>query len=104
MEQTRQPQSKAFLVLLLILTHATCLIHCRVLPSSPSPSLAPAPGSVVGGAKPRWGSIPATCHSKCNQCRPCVRVEVSIKTLTMQQNEYYPIAWKCMCHNTIFSP
>ncbi|KAK7308110.1 hypothetical protein VNO77_41706 [Canavalia gladiata] len=112
MEQTPKPKPLFVPLLFLILTH-TCLVHSRNLPTSPSP----APASIDlttytrslnthegRKAKPSLGSFPATCHSKCNQCRPCVPVEVSIRTMEEEQNQYYPIAWKCMCQSNIFSP
>ncbi|KAL2986931.1 hypothetical protein AAZX31_11G001600 [Glycine max] len=55
-------------------------------------------------ANPRLGSFPATCQPKCNQCKPCVPVEVTIKTMAEEENEYYPIAWMCTCQSNIFSP
>ncbi|BAU00841.1 EPIDERMAL PATTERNING FACTOR-like protein [Vigna angularis] len=99
----------AFHILLILLNHA-CLLHSRNLPTSPSPAPAGiAPARSLNPhegrkANPRLGSFPATCQTKCNQCKPCVPVEVTIKTTAEEENQYYPIAWKCMCQSNIFSP
>ncbi|GKV26481.1 hypothetical protein SLEP1_g35771 [Rubroshorea leprosula] len=50
------------------------------------------------------GSLPVACHAKCNQCKPCIPIEVSIQAMEVQENEYYPLVWKCICQKTIFSP
>ena len=54
--------------------------------------------------KPIKGSYPATCHLKCNECRPCVPIQVSVRTMTVEENQYYPMVWKCMCQSKLFSP
>ncbi|RDX99026.1 EPIDERMAL PATTERNING FACTOR-like protein 8, partial [Mucuna pruriens] len=112
MEQTAKP--KAFIVILIIILNYTCLlVHSRNLATSPSPepaSIGPATYARTlkphegRKANPRLGSFPATCQTKCNQCKPCVPVEVTIRTMAEEENQYYPIAWKCMCHSNIFSP
>ncbi|XP_057443934.1 EPIDERMAL PATTERNING FACTOR-like protein 5 [Lotus japonicus] len=125
MEPTPKKPKAALIVflflLLLILNNHTCQVHSRNLAIANSPSHAPGPATATATYKnkrsfdgrirkanpiPRQGSFPATiCHSKCNQCRPCVPVEVSIRTtMVVEENQYYPIAWRCMCHTNIFSP
>ncbi|KAL2349545.1 hypothetical protein Fmac_003545 [Flemingia macrophylla] len=112
MEQTSKP--KALIVpIIIIIINNTCLVHSRNMATSPSPapesitpaiytrSLSPREGRK---GNPRLGSVPATCQTKCNQCEPCVPVEVTIKTMAEEENQYYPIAWKCMCQSNIFSP
>jgi len=39
-----------------------------------------------------------------NQCNPCLPVEVSIRAMELEEEEYYPQVWKCICHDNIFSP
>ncbi|KAH1164518.1 hypothetical protein AAZX31_01G227800 [Glycine max] len=112
MEQTAKPN--AFIVIIIIiLIHIICQVHSRNMATSPSPAPASiAPETYARSLKPheerkanpRLGSFPATCQTKCNQCKPCVPVEVTIKTVAEEENEYYPIAWKCMCQSNIFSP
>ncbi|ESW29206.1 hypothetical protein PHAVU_002G051900 [Phaseolus vulgaris] len=111
MEVAAKPTALTVIILIL-LNHASQL-HSRNLSTSPSPapeSVAPAtykrslnPHEGRKG-NPRLGSFPATCQTKCNHCKPCVPVEVTIKTMAEEENKYYPIAWKCMCQSNIFSP
>ncbi|KAI4295766.1 hypothetical protein L6164_035776 [Bauhinia variegata] len=110
----RKPRPKKLLVsLLLSILSLTWLVHSRNLASSPSPAsasvgVAPKSNSLNPfrgkRQKAMRGSFPATCHSKCNQCRPCVPVEVSIRTIEVEEYHYYPMVWKCMCRSFIFSP
>jgi len=95
MEVAAKPTPLIAIHIILILLNHVYLVHSRNL--SPSPSPAPF-------RNPRLGSFPAACQTKCKQCKPCVPVEVTIKTMAEEENEYYPIAWKCMCHSNIFSP
>ncbi|KAF2294449.1 hypothetical protein GH714_011510 [Hevea brasiliensis] len=57
-----------------------------------------------GPGKAMKGSFPAKCHSKCNQCKPCKPVQVSVPAMELKENEYYPQVWKCICGEDIFSP
>ncbi|CAJ1924660.1 unnamed protein product [Sphenostylis stenocarpa] len=103
MDPTAKPRALIHVLLILILLDHACLIHSRNLANSP----APAPASIGPSTyekslnphegrktNPQLGSFPATCQTKCNQCKPCVPVEVTIKTMAEEENQYYPIAWK----------
>ncbi|KAF2294442.1 hypothetical protein GH714_011441 [Hevea brasiliensis] len=57
-----------------------------------------------GPGKAMKGSFPAKCHSKCNQCKPCKPVQVSVPAMELKENDYYPQVWKCICGEDIFSP
>ncbi|XP_050212254.1 EPIDERMAL PATTERNING FACTOR-like protein 5 [Mercurialis annua] len=89
----------------IIISHCL-LVHSRELAQySHSPS--PAPAMVIGkGRNGRAkGSYPAKCHLKCNQCKPCMPIEVSIRSMELQEKDYYyPQVWKCLCGDYIFSP
>lgn len=81
--------------------------------------------------KKRLGSTPPSCHNKCNQCHPCMAVQIptllshnriqpglnrvrdngghydSSKPLTAanyKYSNYKPIGWKCSCDDHFFSP
>ncbi|KAA0036313.1 EPIDERMAL PATTERNING FACTOR-like protein 1 [Cucumis melo var. makuwa] len=75
--------------------------------------------------KTRLGSTPPSCHNKCNECHPCMAVQVpsmpgrasrldSSSALPMrffdsssQGNRYSfykPLGWKCRCGNHFFNP
>lgn len=75
--------------------------------------------------KTRLGSTPPSCHNKCNECHPCMAVQVpsmpgrasrldSPSALPMrffdsssQGNRYSfykPLGWKCRCGNHFFNP
>ncbi|OAY45413.1 EPIDERMAL PATTERNING FACTOR-like protein 4 [Manihot esculenta] len=104
-----------FIVILLfiILIHSST-VHSRAL--APSPSPAPVGGEPEAGGlnlsngrggsgKTMRGSFPAECHFKCNQCKPCMPVQVSVPAMEFKENdEYYPQVWKCICGEDIFSP
>ncbi|CAK9137501.1 unnamed protein product [Ilex paraguariensis] len=77
--------------------------------------------------KTRLGSTPPSCHSKCNQCHPCMAVQVPTlpshnpvqpgPRLTIP-NDYYdpspsssnkysnykPLGWKCRCGDHFYNP
>lgn len=59
---------------------------------------------VNGGAGA--GSSPPRCISRCANCTPCKPVRVPVKpgTPRLQPSEYYPEAWRCMCHNKLYMP
>ncbi|OIW18123.1 hypothetical protein TanjilG_22321 [Lupinus angustifolius] len=81
--------------------------------------------------KNRLGSIPPRCHNKCNDCHPCMAVQVPslpsheqqlqpdlTKKDTMEEDmfdpssqvnnnrysNYKPLGWKCHCGNHFFDP
>ena len=77
--------------------------------------------------KNRLGSIPPSCHNKCNECHPCMAVQVPTlpnhdpvqpdltKTSAMEgsfrtsllgnrYSNYKPLGWKCHCGDHFFNP
>ncbi|KAL5175610.1 EPIDERMAL PATTERNING FACTOR-like protein 1 [Glycine soja] len=78
--------------------------------------------------KNRLGSIPPSCHNKCNDCHPCMAVQVPTlpshdsnppdltKTAAMatflnpsspqgnRYSNYKPLGWKCHCGDHFFNP
>ncbi|GMY11387.1 EPIDERMAL PATTERNING FACTOR-like protein 1 [Fagus crenata] len=75
--------------------------------------------------KNRLGSTPPSCHNKCNECHPCMAVQVptmpshvpvqpGLTRLTQTnpteffdpspQTNYKPLGWKCRCQDHIFNP
>nr|DAD41090.1 TPA_asm: hypothetical protein HUJ06_015413 [Nelumbo nucifera] len=78
--------------------------------------------------KTRLGSTPPTCHNKCNECHPCIAVQVPTlpernryppsfgRTNPMGYLEsspsaggrkfanYKPLCWKCRCGSRLFNP
>lgn len=83
--------------------------------------------------KTRLGSTPPSCHNKCNQCHPCMAVQVPSLTTrngrvqpglsrkgTVDPLDYYdlttpspvgnkysnykPLGWKCRCRNHFYNP
>eukprot|EP00249_Psilotum_nudum_P006147 c19491_g1_i3 orf=726-1154(+) len=75
----------------------------------------PEKGTKAMDQKAKIGSKPPSCGSKCNLCRPCVRVKITLppsrgsavesnkqryeNTITNleQQSPYYTLVWKCRC-------
>ncbi|KAE8645843.1 hypothetical protein Csa_017281 [Cucumis sativus] len=81
------------------------------MPPSPPPPEGEGVGSHKGVYKRRHkrkGSFPGVCDSKCNKCKPCKLVQVSVRSnMDLVENnniEYYPQVWRCMCHHNIFFP
>lgn len=80
------------------------------------------------GDKSRLGSTPPSCHNKCNQCHPCMAVQVTtppshsrvqphlsrpaITPLDYNDpsagkkyySNYKPLGWKCRCNNHFYNP
>ncbi|KAI9165921.1 hypothetical protein LWI28_022894 [Acer negundo] len=71
--------------------------------------------------KTRLGSMPPSCHNKCNQCHPCMAVQVPTlprqerlrpghmefvdpSLLTNKYSNYKPLGWKCRCNGHFFNP
>ncbi|KDP44490.1 hypothetical protein JCGZ_16323 [Jatropha curcas] len=103
-------RTMAFLLIILILSF---IVNSLELAHSPSPApmgeeliMAKELNLYRGRArKAMRGSFPARCHSKCNKCRPCMPVQVSIRAMELKEKEYYyPQVWKCICGDGIFSP
>ncbi|KAI3462081.1 hypothetical protein Pfo_018744 [Paulownia fortunei] len=68
--------------------------------------------------KARLGSTPPSCHNKCNQCHPCMAVQVPTMPRHHQEtplhysdsspgntySNYKPLGWKCRCGGNFFNP
>ncbi|XP_039003825.1 EPIDERMAL PATTERNING FACTOR-like protein 1 [Hibiscus syriacus] len=89
------------------------------------PANSPAPGSSFE-EKTRLGSIPPSCHNRCNGCHPCMAVQVPTSpgshhdrfkpgaavTSPMQffdpsgnqYSNYKPLGWKCSCGDHFYNP
>ncbi|WJX47537.1 hypothetical protein P8452_34212 [Trifolium repens] len=82
------------------------------------------PRELLFEEKNKLGSMPPSCHSKCNECHPCMAVQVpSLPTHdsippkvsamkkwlnpSLQGNmysNYKPLGWKCHCGDHFFNP
>ncbi|GAA0155378.1 hypothetical protein LIER_13122 [Lithospermum erythrorhizon] len=77
--------------------------------------------------KSRMGSTPPSCHNKCNNCHPCMVVQVptmpgrgrvqphagramtleyfdSSPSSTTRYSNYKPLGWKCRCDDHLYNP
>ncbi|GFP83686.1 epidermal patterning factor-like protein 1 [Phtheirospermum japonicum] len=91
-------------------------------------------GFVVAAEKTRLGSTPPSCHNKCNQCHPCMAVQVptlpshnrlqpsstaagqekplgyfesplaSSSSAGNRYSNYKPLGWKCRCDGHFYNP
>ncbi|KAM5577192.1 EPIDERMAL PATTERNING FACTOR-like protein 1 [Rosa sericea] len=101
------------LLLLLLLSPASCFTSLRGL---------------LFAEKARLGSTPPSCHNKCNQCHPCMAVQVPTMPsrdlvrpvgksrpakptmffdpshLDNRYSNYKPLGWKCHCGDHFFNP
>ncbi|XP_042495349.1 EPIDERMAL PATTERNING FACTOR-like protein 1 [Macadamia integrifolia] len=106
------------------------LLHLLLSPAScvsqQLPSLAPQ-GLLIED-KTRLGSTPPSCRNKCNECHPCIAVQVptipshdrvqpglrrakpvdllvsSPSKDDVKYSNYKPVGWKCRCGNLLFNP
>ncbi|XP_008234219.1 PREDICTED: EPIDERMAL PATTERNING FACTOR-like protein 1 [Prunus mume] len=115
------------LYLLFKATRAIMLLHFLLL----SPASCFSTHSLRGllfEEKTRLGSTPPSCHSKCNQCHPCMAVQVptipshdrvetgmtrsfpmmffdpSHPGTNNKYSNYKPLGWKCHCGDHFFNP
>ncbi|KAK3211289.1 hypothetical protein Dsin_015995 [Dipteronia sinensis] len=105
----------SFLLLLLLFT-LTIAVSCFNHNSSPN-----SPRDLLFEEKTRLGSMPPSCHNKCNQCHPCMAVQVPTlprqerlrpghmefvepSLLTNKYSNYKPLGWKCRCNGHFFNP
>ncbi|XP_027367267.1 EPIDERMAL PATTERNING FACTOR-like protein 1 [Abrus precatorius] len=93
--------------------------------NQPQPSIFPR--ELLFEEKNRLGSIPPSCHNKCNDCHPCMAVQVPslpshdsvlpdlTKTAAVatflnpstqgnRYSNYKPLGWKCHCGDHFFNP
>ncbi|OMO63380.1 hypothetical protein COLO4_32519 [Corchorus olitorius] len=104
MEQRLKSTNFIISLLLTILISSSSLVHSRKLVGSPPPPSLES-RELVNGRMRKPGSFPAACHWKCNKCKPCIPVQVSIRTVDyLQENEYYPQVWQCKCQDNIYPP
>ncbi|KAI3451168.1 hypothetical protein Pfo_007833 [Paulownia fortunei] len=82
---------------------------------------------LVVAEKTRLGSTPPSCHNKCNQCHPCMAVQVptlpshnrvqpssyqekpldydsSPSSAGNRYSNYKPLGWKCRCDGHFYNP
>ncbi|KAF1867166.1 hypothetical protein Lal_00049595 [Lupinus albus] len=118
--------SKTTTFLVIVLLHLMCLVSCF---NQPHPALSPR--DMLFEEKNRLGSSPPRCYNKCNDCHPCIAVQVPslpshkqqlqldfTKKDTMEQalfdpssqvnnnrySNYKPLGWKCHCGDHFFDP
>ncbi|WCJ17954.1 EPIDERMAL PATTERNING FACTOR-like protein 1 [Euphorbia peplus] len=113
MEKLSKPNSLIILGLPFLLFSILSVNSRKLPPISPSPSpvgeeIIEKNLKMIKGREGEKGSNPAKCESKCNECNPCMAVQVAITTLDQLKenvNEfYYPQVWKCVCGDHFFSP
>ncbi|KEH20803.1 hypothetical protein MtrunA17_Chr8g0381891 [Medicago truncatula] len=109
------------LIIVLLLHHLLPLVSCfnKLQPSIP-------PRELLFEEKNRLGSMPPSCHSKCNECHPCMAVQVpslprqdsvpskvasmkkwlspSLQLGNSRYSNYKPLGWKCHCGDHFFNP
>ncbi|XP_050204607.1 EPIDERMAL PATTERNING FACTOR-like protein 1 [Mercurialis annua] len=109
-------------LLLLLASLASCSnSNPPLLPPTPSPQ---PQGFLFDEDKTRLGSTPPSCHNKCNNCHPCMPVQLpTIPTHTRLQpafvqtqstahssgnnnrySNYKPLGWKCHCAGLFYNP
>ncbi|KAK4256677.1 hypothetical protein QN277_006368 [Acacia crassicarpa] len=109
-------------LLVIVMHHLFCPVFCF---NRPQPSISRR--DLLLEEKTRLGSIPPSCHNKCNACHPCMAVQVptlpshqrlkpgltptaplSFSGPSYQVNNRYsnykPLGWKCHCGGHFFNP
>ncbi|KAA8530830.1 hypothetical protein F0562_005546 [Nyssa sinensis] len=109
------------IILIHLLSPSTCFSHQE----HPSASTR----GILFEDKTRLGSTPPSCHNKCNQCHPCMAVQVptlpshnrvqpgltrsipmdyfdssSPSSAGNKYSNYKPLGWKCRCDDHFFNP
>ncbi|KAG2406799.1 hypothetical protein LR48_Vigan03g307400 [Vigna angularis] len=108
------------IIITFLLHHLLCPVSCFMLPHHAIP-----PKDPSYEEKNRLGSMPPSCHNKCNQCHPCMAVQVpslpthnrvhpagispssQMQGFLLQGNSYSnykPMSWKCSCGDHFFNP
>ncbi|RVX23244.1 Epidermal patterning factor-like protein 1 [Vitis vinifera] len=116
--------------LLYTITVVTAVLHLLLSPAS---CFSQQQGSdstrgLLFEEKTRLGSTPPSCHNKCNECHPCMAVQVptlpshsgprlgltatvpmeffesSPSTAANRYSNYKPLGWKCHCGDHFFNP
>nr|XP_007163661.1 hypothetical protein PHAVU_001G253100g [Phaseolus vulgaris]ESW35655.1 hypothetical protein PHAVU_001G253100g [Phaseolus vulgaris] len=108
------------IIITFLLHHLLCPVSCFIPPQHAIP-----PRDPSYEEKNRLGSMPPTCHNKCNQCHPCMAVQVpslsrnnrvhpvsispsaAMQSFFLQGNRYSnykPLSWKCHCGDQFFNP
>ncbi|XP_057422415.1 EPIDERMAL PATTERNING FACTOR-like protein 1 [Lotus japonicus] len=112
------------LFLIILLNHLPYLVSTS---NQPKPAISPR--ELLFEEKNRLGSMPPSCHNKCNECHPCMAVQVPTlpthnsvnpppdlsKTASMENwpypslqgtrySNYKPLGWKCHCGDHFFNP
>ncbi|KAH0455549.1 hypothetical protein IEQ34_015581 [Dendrobium chrysotoxum] len=106
------PQTTALLRFLLLLPIFVSFISQWPLQSSPPP-----PQEAMKQEKLRLGSMPPSCHSRCNNCNPCTAVEAPTlpgptgrvgpadqPAYSQYNSNYKPLGWKCGCGGRFYNP
>ncbi|KAG9451457.1 hypothetical protein H6P81_011422 [Aristolochia fimbriata] len=119
----------------LYITAFLVMIHLHLLPPASSAEESPrsavpmaaasAPRGEFSEEKSRLGSTPPSCHNRCNDCNPCIAVQVptlpshdsvdlgvggetaidvSPSSVAKKYTNYKPLGWKCRCRNRLFVP
>ncbi|KMZ68479.1 EPIDERMAL PATTERNING FACTOR-LIKE protein 1 [Zostera marina] len=97
--------------------HTSVLLLLLLLlidPMTPaSASVQPHQGLLMEEDKIRLGSTPPSCHRRCDQCNPCIAVQVpTLPVAGLRRNtdsfrgypNYKPLGWKCRCQGRFFNP
>ncbi|XP_061336552.1 EPIDERMAL PATTERNING FACTOR-like protein 1 [Gastrolobium bilobum] len=103
------------LLIIVLVNHLMCSVSCFNQPQPAIPSR-----DLLYEEENRLGSIPPRCHNKCNQCHPCMAVQVpdlpshervqpdlAMESFFLQGNRYSnykPLSWKCHCGGHFFNP
>ncbi|OIT33593.1 epidermal patterning factor-like protein 1 [Nicotiana attenuata] len=105
------------LLFILVFSPSYCLYH-KYKPQDSTQGL-------LVEEKTRLGSTPPSCYNKCNQCHPCMAVQVptipshhrvepsQIQGMPMdyfqppganRYSNYKPLGWKCRCGDHFYNP
>ncbi|KAK1370966.1 Epidermal patterning factor-like protein [Heracleum sosnowskyi] len=98
----------------------TTIFFCFFSLSSSNQYPDSSPENLLTGEKSRLGSTPPSCRNKCNQCHPCMAVQVPTPPSHFRVEQpitsfdpsspgnnysnYKPLGWKCRCNNHLYNP
>ncbi|XP_057499979.1 EPIDERMAL PATTERNING FACTOR-like protein 1 [Actinidia eriantha] len=117
-------RTTATIIVVALLIHLLSPILCSDQPKQPPDT--DTTRDLLFEGKTRLGSAPPSCHNKCNQCHPCLAIQVPTMPTHVEfqpglnrvrptefydtssygnkYSNYKPLGWKCRCSDHFYNP
>ncbi|PSS36685.1 MEPFL1 like [Actinidia chinensis var. chinensis] len=119
-------RTTAIIIVVALLIYLLSPISCSDQPKQPPDTDTDTTRHLPFEGKTRLGSTPPSCHNKCNQCHPCLAVQVPAMpshvrfqpglnrvrptqfhdslSYSNKYSNYKPLSWKCRCRDHFYNP